>query len=64
MLPLRMHKTTDEGKDTQRLSILVLKSLFWMQKKHRWGLGTIETCDSGPKVAVLHAKAADEGWDP
>ena len=24
----------------------------------------IETCYSGPKVAVLHAKATDEGWDP
>ena len=24
----------------------------------------IETCNSGPKVAVLHAKATDEGWDP
>ena len=29
-----------------------------------WGLGPIETCNSGPKVAVLHAKTTDEGWDP
>ena len=25
-------------------------------------LGPIETCYSGPKVAVLHAKTTDEGW--
>ena len=25
---------------------------------------TIETCNSGPEVAVLHAKTTDEGWDP
>ena len=24
----------------------------------------IETCNSGPKVAVLHAKATNEGWGP
>ena len=24
----------------------------------------IETCNSDPKVAVLHAKTTDEGWDP
>ena len=24
----------------------------------------IETCNSGPKVAVLHPKTTDEGWDP
>ena len=24
---------------------------------------TIETCNSGPKVAVLNAKTTDEGWD-
>ena len=27
-------------------------------------LGPIETCYSVAKVAVLHAKATDEGWDP
>ena len=26
-------------------------------------LGPIETCNSDPKVAVLHAKTTDEGWD-
>ena len=29
-----------------------------------WGLGPIETCISGPKVVVLHAKATNEGMDP
>ena len=29
----------------------------------RWNLGPIEICYSGPKVAVLHAKTTDEGWD-
>ena len=27
-------------------------------------LGLLETCYSCPKVAVLHAKNTDEGWDP
>ena len=26
-------------------------------------LGPIETCNCDPKVAVLHAKTTDEGWD-
>ena len=30
----------------------------------RRGLRPIETCYSGPKVAVLHPKTTDEGWDP
>ena len=30
----------------------------------RLGLGPIETCNSGPKVAVLHSKTTNEGWDP
>ena len=25
--------------------------------------GTLETCNSGPKVAVFFAKTTDEGWD-
>ena len=25
--------------------------------------GTLETCNSGPKVAVFLAKTTDEGWD-
>ena len=26
-------------------------------------LGPIETCNSAPKGAVMHAKTTDEGWD-
>ena len=26
------------------------------------GLGPIETCNSYPKVPILHAKTTDEGW--
>ena len=29
----------------------------------RLGLGPIETCNSVPKVAALHSKTTDEGWD-
>ena len=29
----------------------------------RWCLGTKEICYSGPKVAVLHEKTTDKGWD-
>ena len=29
----------------------------------RRSLGPIETCNSDPKVAVLHAKISDESWD-
>ena len=27
-------------------------------------MGPIETCSSGPKVAVVHAKCTNEGWVP
>ena len=30
----------------------------------RWDLGPIETCNSGQKVALLHPKTTDDGWDP
>ena len=30
----------------------------------RRSLGPIESSNSDPKVAVLHAKITDEGWDP
>ena len=30
----------------------------------RRSLGPIETCNSDPKLAALHAKTTDEGWDP
>ena len=31
---------------------------------NRRSLGPIVTCNSDPKVAVLHAKTTDEGWHP
>ena len=31
---------------------------------NRRGLLPIETCNSAPKVALLHAKTTDEGWEP
>ena len=37
-------------------------AVFHVQINRR-SLGPIETCNSGPKGAVLHAKATDEGWD-
>ena len=30
---------------------------------NRRSLGPTETCNSDRKVAVLHAKTTDEGWD-
>ena len=33
-------------------------------QNNRLYLGPIETCYSGPKVAVLHPKSTDEGGDP
>ena len=30
---------------------------------HRWDLGPIETCNSGPILTLWHAKTTDEGWD-
>ena len=32
-------------------------------QNERWGLVSLETCKSGPKVAVFQAKTADEGWN-
>ena len=31
---------------------------------NRRSLGPIVTCNSDPKVVVLHAKTTGEGWDP
>ena len=33
------------------------------EQNDRSCLGPIETCHSGPKDAVLHAKTTEEGWD-
>ena len=43
---------------------------FWSRsrcfecKNHRWGLGPTETCNSSPKVAVLHAQNHRWGMEP
>ena len=58
-----MHRTTGDGWKQYSLVILVQITLFCIQK-HRCGLGPMQTCKSGPKVTVLHAKTTDEGWDP
>ena len=34
------------------------------EQNDRSCLEPIETCYSGPKVAILHPKTTDEGWDP
>ena len=39
-------------------------TLLWMQNNNKWGLGPIETCNSGAKDAVLNAKNIGEVWDP
>ena len=52
---LYLHKATGNDRDPQRLVILVHKLLFCMQKP-QVGSGTTETCNSGSKVAVLHAQ--------
>ena len=66
-------KTTDEVWEPYRLVSLVLKSgtrysgtnhAVLYAQNDRWGLVPIETCNTGTKVAVLHAKTTDEGWDP
>ena len=48
-------KTADEVWDPYRLISVVQKSLFAC-KNHRWDLGTTETCNSSPEVAVLLAQ--------
>ena len=64
---------------THRYLLFWSKSRCFASKNHRRGLGPIETPilvlitlffvhkttgHSGPKVAVLHAKTTDVGWDP
>ena len=56
-------KTTDEDWDSYRLVGLGPKVAVVYAQNERSCLGPIETCISAPKVAVLHAKTADKGWD-
>ena len=48
--------TTGGVWDPQTLVILMLGTLFCMQKNHRWGLGPIDTSNCGHKVVVLNAQ--------
>ena len=49
-------KTTHEGWDPWRFEILVQNALYCI-KKHRWGLGQIETRKSDANNAVLHSQS-------
>ena len=51
-----MHKATGEVWDPWRLVILVLITLFSMHKFGRWGLGPIESINSGHNVTVVTAQ--------
>ena len=59
-----MHKITDEGWHPQRLVIQDANNTGFHAQNDRWGLGPIETCYSGPEVAVLHAKTTGVVLDP
>ena len=50
-----MHKTTGEGWNPYSLWA---KHAVMCAQTHRWGLGPIQTCKSGLKVAVLHEMRA------
>ena len=41
-----------------------VKSAVVHAQNDRTYLGALETCYSGPEVAVLHAETTGEGWDP
>ena len=57
-----MHKTTDEV-GPMGTSISDANHPVLHAQNDWWGLGPIETSNSGPKGAVLHSKTTDEGWD-
>ena len=58
-----MHKSTGEVWDPDRLVFLVLRSIFACTKPQKRA-GTIQTCNSGPNVAVLHAQIHRSGLGP
>ena len=58
-----MHKTTDEGWKPIETSISGANHAVLYAQNDRWGLLTHRNFYAGPKGAVLHAKATDEGWD-
>ena len=45
-------------------SISAANQAIFHAQINRRSLGPMETCNSGPKVAVLIAKNTNEGWDP
>ena len=49
---------------THRDLLVGSKSRCFACKKHRWGLGTIETCNSCAKALFCMHKATGEGWNP
>ena len=46
---------------TMETSISDVNHFVLNAKNHRSGLGPTETCNPGPKAAVLHAKATNDG---
>ena len=58
-----MHKTTGEVWDPWRQVILVLNGLFCLSSD-MWGLGPVETIDSGHNVAVVNAQNHRWGLGP
>ena len=58
-----LKKNTDEGWDTETSKCDANNAVLHSQSD-RSCLGPIETCFSGPYVAVLHPKTTRESWDP
>ena len=59
-----MHKTTDVRLKAIDMHNSGSKRAVLHSQINRRSLGPLETCKSDPKVAVLHAKTTDDGWDP
>ena len=49
---------------TNRVLLFWSRSRCFAWKNHRWGLGPTETCNSAPKVAVLHVQKHRRGMEP
>ena len=58
-----MHKTTGEDWDSFETSYSGANHAVLHAQNDRWGLGPIETINSGYIVAVWVHKTTDEGWD-
>ena len=59
-----MHKTTGEGWNTYSLFILVLNTQLCVLKTTDEVWDPVQTCKTGPKVAVLHAQNHRWGLGP